>query len=634
MVNDLLEKDTFQQPQANSRDEFRDTAGDLEDLYNSFSDNAENTSSQSSDTNAQSTADTATKPNRIRGAAEDVGGGVGRSLAEEATGSLGADENTQEVAGNIGEYTGREAAKKGYDYLADRANSDKKSDKTNQPSEDLDSQEHPKDQENQADSKKTDSENVGDTASTASKSKAEDTGNIADTAKTADTAEEASDAAKASKGTNVAGFVGGQIGRSAAEGGAEALGADKQTQDIAGEAGEYGGEAGGTALYNKHMASKRAADSGAQSTELGAGTGGAGTTGTVGSTGATAGTGSVGSTVATGGAAAGGAAGSAAGSAGAGTVAGTTGGAATAGGAAAGGTAAGGAAATTVSWPVVLIVLAIILLIIIIMIVVAIVAPKLSFDKNDPINQQTVASIQSYISSDKIVFANGSSDMQKIEKGEMGKPALDTINNLAKLHEQIHVHYTGTREYAPGQVGVNDSFEFDIIAVDKIKCTNTSSNTKAIEFPIYLNLNYNWQSLVLPNYSDKIVCAVGYYPNINSPVSTTYKDQFSPGEFPIQQLPARAKMAAQEKTAQLIDEIVSQDRLLGIDSNSHESLLPAKITLDQTMLEKNIKRSNTEGLNSVLAEKIKQAYSTTDSDLSHTLLEPIKNYNGLHISFL
>lgn len=622
MVNDLLEKDTFQQPQANSQNEFRDTAGDLEDLYNSFSDNTENTNSQSSDTNDQSTADTATKPNRIRGAAEDVGGGVGRSLAEEATGSLGADENTQEVAGNVGEYAGREAAKKGYDYLADRANSDKKGDKTNQPSEDSDSQEHPKDQENQADSKKTDSEDVGDTASTASKSKAEDTGNIADTAEAADTAEDAGDAAKASKGTNVAGFMGGQIGRSAAEGGAEALGADKQTQDIAGEAGEYGGEAGGTALYNKYMASKGATDSGAQSTGLEAGAGGAGTTGTVGSTGTTAGTGSVGSAAA-GGAAAEGAAGSA------GAVAGTTGGAATAGGAAA-----GGAAATAISWPVVLIVLAIILLIIIIMIVVAIVAPKLSFDKNDPVNQQTVASIQSYISSDKIVFANSSSDMQKIEKGEMGKPALDTINNLAKLHEQIYIHYTGTREYAPGQVGVNDSFEFDIIAVDKIKCTDTSSNTKAIEFPIYLNLNYNWQSLVLPNYSDKIVCAVGYYPNINSPVSTTYKDQFSPGEFPIQQLSARAKMAAQEKTAQLIDEIVSQDRLLGIDSNSHESLLPAKITLDQTMLEKNIKRSNTEGLDSVLAEKIKQAYNTTNSELPHTLLEPIKNYNGLHISFL
>lgn len=597
MVNDLLEKDTYQQPQANSQDEFRDTAGDLEDLYNSFSDNAENTSSQSSDTNTQNTADTATKPNKIRGAAEDVGGGVGRSLAEQTTGSLGADENTQEVAGNIGEYAGREAAKKGYDYLADRANSGKKGDKTNQPSEDSDSQEHPKGQENQADNKKTDSENVGDTASTASKAK--DAGDVADTAKTADTAKDASNVAKASKGTNVAGFVGGQIGRSAAEGGAEALGANKQTQDIVGEAGEYGGKVGGIALYNK-LASKGAANSGVQNIGSGAGTGGVGTTGTVGSTG----------TITTGGAAA------------------------TEGTITTGGAAAGGGAATAVSWPVVLIVLAIILLIIIILIVVAIVAPKLSFDKNDPVNQQTVASIQSYVSSDKIVFANGGSDMQKIEKGEMGKPALDTINNLAKLHEQIHIHYTGTREYAPGQVGTNDSFEFDIIAVDKIKCTDTSSNTKAIEFPIYLNLNYNWQSLVLPNYSDKIVCAVGYYPNINSPVSTTYKDQFSPGEFPIQQLPARAKMAAQEKTAQLIDEIVSQDRLLGIDSNSHESLLPAKITLDQTMLEKNIKRSNTEGLNSVLAEKIKQAYSATDSNLPHTLLEPIKNYNGLHVSFL
>jgi len=461
-------------------------------------------------------------------------------------------------------------------------------------------------------------------------------------------AEDAGDATTTvGKGHNIAGRVGGEIGRETGGGAAKALGGGEEAERLGGEVGGEVGTAGGIALYDKYLGSKgsKAASETGEGAEAGAeATGTAGEAGAAGTGAETAG--AAGGATEAGGTGAG--AGAAGATAGGGTAAGAAGGAgATGAGTAAGTAATGGAAATeggaaaagggiiaAVGWPVILIIIAIILVIIIILIIVAVVAPKVSYDKEDTVNQQTLASIESLSSSGNIVFSNPNADLKKIRGGEIGKPALDTINNLAKSHEQIYIHYTGVREYAPGQTKANDSFEFDITAVDKIKCTDTTANTQLIEFPIYLNLNYDWKNLVLPSYSDKIICAVGYYPKINSPISTTYSDLFSPGEFPIQELPERAKMAIQEKTAELIDEIISQDRLLGIESESPDSLLPVKITFDDEMMAQNFKHSTTVGLNSALKEKISQAYSKLYPDKKYNLLDTINNYNGLHVSYL
>ena len=463
-------------------------------------------------------------------------------------------------------------------------------------------------------------------------------------------------AAKSSKGKDLAQAVGGEVGRGVGEGTAGALGADEETQEMAGDVGEEGGSAAGGYLYDKY---------GNKVPASGGGAGGAGSAGATGQA-ATAAQGATAAEAGTAGAA--GAGGTAA--AGAGTAAATTGGTAAAGTAAAtggaeavtiaGAGAAGAAETAGVSLAVAaaaiaaqeakkqadkktpqqkamyaFIILTLLALpLIIILITVSAVVPRISFDKDDPVSRATISSIETMLAAGKIKFTNKREDLEKIKSGEIGKGALETINNLGKSHEQISIHYTGIREYAPGLTKANDSFEFDITSVDKIKCTDTANGTQLTEFPIYLNLNYDWKSLVLPSYSDKVICAVGYYPTINSPTSTTYKDLFSPGEFPIQELPERAKMAVQEKSAELIDEIISQDRLLGIDSTTSESLLPMKISLDSALVDRNYKQSTTLGISVALSDRIKQAYKTSYPDKTYNPLEKISNYNGLHVSYL
>lgn len=460
---------------------------------------------------------------------------------------------------------------------------------------------------------------------------------------------------KSSKGKDLAQAVGGEVGRGVGEGTAGALGADEKTQEMAGDVGEKGGSAAGGYLYDKYGNKVRASGGSA-------GSGGAGTAGATGQ----AATAAEGATAAEAGAA--GAGGTA--TAGAGTTAAATGGTAAAGTAAAtggaeaatiaGAGAAGAAETAGVSLAVAAAAIAaeeakkqadkktpqqkamyafiiftlLALPLIVIVITVSSVVPRLSFDKDDPVSKATVSSIEAMLASGRIELTNKREDLRKIKSGEIGKPALETINNLGKSHEYIAIHYTGVREYAPGLTKANDSFEFDITAVDKIKCTDTVSGTQLVELPIYLNLNYDWKSLVLPSYSDKVICAVGYYPTIYSPISTTYKDLFSPGEFPIQELPERAKMAIQEKSAELIDEIISQDRLLGIDSATSESLLPMQINLDSALDERNYKHLTTLGISYALRDKIKQAYKTSYPDKAYNPLETINNYNGLHVSYL
>lgn len=447
--------------------------------------------------------------------------------------------------------------------------------------------------------------------------------------------------------------LGGEIGAEVGRGGAEALGGDETQQKIGEEGGRLGGGYAGGKIYDKFAGQGAQAPStggvgtgGAGTGAGGAGTGAAGAGGT--GAGALGGTGAAG-TVGTGAAGTAGAAGTGAGAAGGAGVAGAAGGAgagaaaggaagsaAAAGGAVAaeGGAAAGGGIIAAVGWPVILIVLAIVIIIIIIFIIIAIVAPRLSFDKNDPANQQTISRIESSIASNHLILANKNEDMEKIRNGEIGKGALETIANLSGNHEQISIHYTGIREYAPGTTKANDSFEFDITSADKIKCTDTATNTRLVEFPLYLNLNYNWQSLALSSYSDSVLCAVGYYPKIDPVIGSDYRNLYSPEEFPIQDLPQKAKMAVQEKTAEIIAEIISQDRLYGIDSQSPDSLLPVKINYDGAMASQNFKSKGTDGIASALQKTINQAYSKLYPDGNFQVLEPINNYVGIHISYL
>ncbi|MCX6809693.1 MAG: hypothetical protein NTZ65_03035 [Candidatus Berkelbacteria bacterium] len=229
-----------------------------------------------------------------------------------------------------------------------------------------------------------------------------------------------------------------------------------------------------------------------------------------------------------------------------------------------------------------------------------------SFDKSSPVANSAVSSIESSVGSGKIVF-DSANDLAKIKNADIGENPLKMMDYLSQKHESIEIHFSGL--VAPGATITqeNDQSAFDVTAADNIKCTDTSTNAKIIEFPINLNTKFDWKSKVLSNYSDKIRCAVGYYPKIDSPVSGKFSSTYGPGEFSVLELEKFAPMAAQEKTAEITDEILGANDDLGIDKNGDNNLLPTNVVLNPLYIKTNLSKTGS-GVIDTLKSTIQKVY--------------------------
>lgn len=323
----------------------------------------------------------------------------------------------------------------------------------------------------------------------------------------------------------------------------------------------------------------------------------------------------------------------AAGAAGAGAAAAGTGAAA------AGGTAAAGTG-IAVGWPVILIIIGVVLLVILVIWIVSLFGPKTSVNPNDPETKAQIEQIEGFVSSGQLSFYQAS-DLEKIKQGKIGNSTLQIITFLASQHEAMLINYNGQEKNTDASgnkiAGANLPFEMDVSSVDKIKCTDTSNNSKFKEFPIYLTSQYDWGQNASNN--NNIKCAVGYYPGIDPKKEGEFAAKFGPGEFAISEIGTAGKQAAQEKLAEITAESLDAAKTIAeaqkelSENKSTSDVKPASISLDGTYANQNMKGSG-QGIIGELQQKISETFSATAQQGGDGVKAVDNLPFGFHISFL
>lgn len=273
-----------------------------------------------------------------------------------------------------------------------------------------------------------------------------------------------------------------------------------------------------------------------------------------------------------------------------------------------------------------------ILLILPIIIFVAIIGNFFAFDTNDSSNKAIVQNIDSMEASGKISFVDNQ-DLNQIKRGEIGISSLKLMNYLAKNHDKIVINYNpkSTSGNSSTVIGDNERYEFDIVAVDEIKCTS-SSGGKQITIPINLSSLYNWAQHSTNIISGDYLCASGYYPKTQTALNGTYAANFGPGEFPLEAIGTYGPMAAQEKLAEITADILDGNSRLGVAADSEGSILPAQIEIDKVYSGPSLKNKSVTVL-SELKNKIDAAYPAIESTARQGVIPANKKY-GVHVSFL
>lgn len=259
-------------------------------------------------------------------------------------------------------------------------------------------------------------------------------------------------------------------------------------------------------------------------------------------------------------------------------------------------------------------------------IMIVMISKFLFSDNTEPTNKAIINSISSLSSSGRLFFTS-SGDLDAIKNGEISQNSLKMINYLAKKHQRIEINYSPKTDET--STGANEPYEFDIVSVDEIRCSVNGQKVGSV--PIYLNSDYDFVSAA-KNIPSNAICASSYYPNIEAQIKSVYYDQFSPGEFLAGEIATRGKMAAQEKLAEAIDDILKANANLKIDSSSDDSVLPVTITIDDKYATIN-QKDNSAGVLLVMKEKISHYYPTADSSSSGVVKTVGQKY-GLHIGFL
>ncbi len=259
-------------------------------------------------------------------------------------------------------------------------------------------------------------------------------------------------------------------------------------------------------------------------------------------------------------------------------------------------------------------------------IMIVMISKFLFSDNTEPTNKAIINSISSLSSSQRLFFT-GSGDLDAIKNGEISQNSLKMINYLAKKHQRIEINYSPKTDET--STGANEPYEFDIVSVDEIRCSVNGQKVGSV--PIYLNSNYDFVSAA-KNIPSNAICASGYYPNIEAQIKSAYFDQFSPGEFLAGEIATRGKMVAQEKLAEITEDIFKANSNLKINSSSDDSVLPAAITIDDKYATIN-QKDNSAGVLVVMKDKIAHYYPTADSSSTGVLKSTGQKY-GIHISFL
>jgi hypothetical protein len=221
----------------------------------------------------------------------------------------------------------------------------------------------------------------------------------------------------------------------------------------------------------------------------------------------------------------------------------------------------------------------------------------------------------------------------KIKNGDIGQNSVEMINYLAKRHQKIQINYNPKDATASTvTTGQNEPYEFDVVSADEIKCTDTTKNTEGPSFPINLSSTFNWSAQSAIENPDNYLCAVSYFPKLNSAVSNEFSKTFGPGEFRLSQIQSSGPMATQEKMAEVTSEAVSVNSNLGINVQSDQNILPNKVVLDSKIATAVAKSGVT--VADKLAPLEKEYYpNIADSKIEGIIEGENQNY-GVHIAYL
>lgn len=206
-------------------------------------------------------------------------------------------------------------------------------------------------------------------------------------------------------------------------------------------------------------------------------------------------------------------------------------------------------------------------------------------------------------------------DYTKLTQGEVGAVTAGLIGLIAENHENAATSLTFTKD---GKI-INDGSAFSVDSLDFIKCTDTETKKTALILPIKLNPDFDWMSAVgSGSLAKPYLCAVDYYPQIGAVSIDPYSQKYGPGEFEIKNIVTAGPQAAQQKSAQLISEIMTSNATLA--NEGKKDLLPAKITVPQAFYEKNLKigndsfRQDMQDLNTGLRAEKKKNVNITPND--------------------
>lgn len=209
-----------------------------------------------------------------------------------------------------------------------------------------------------------------------------------------------------------------------------------------------------------------------------------------------------------------------------------------------------------------------------------------------------------------------SGDLDEIEKGVGSIVATALMTEMTKKHEKVKINYLGSQDSASD----NQPYEFDVVGADKVKCTNVATGEKFKEFLIDFK-DVKWKGEISQK-GDNILCAVDYYPQIDSVKTGKYHSDYAIGEFRPSQSEAMIAQIIKYKQAQLIDDIIE---IANSSKSDQDSALVAPDVV-------RVSKSFTDSIPVELSGKISAIKKTTSFNLA-SFPDGADN-SAMHISYL
>ena len=223
----------------------------------------------------------------------------------------------------------------------------------------------------------------------------------------------------------------------------------------------------------------------------------------------------------------------------------------------------------------------------------------------------------------KIAFDDPTST-DAINDNQISESSFRIMTDLSKAYD-ITIRYKGGISPATGQE--NQPYEFDLTTVDYIKCTDTATGKKD-EPPIKISISdkFNWNSLVIAGKENEL-CAVGYYPGIESPpAGTVASAQYGPNEFYLKDIATYGPQASQQKISEAVETVLQRS---AENSDKQGDFPVSHIMIPKTFYDSNLKTGQA-GLGEVLKRKVTAAFPESNPD---EIIISDTNTEGVHIGF-